>query len=237
MNIRDFAEQYGISAIARRHFAYRKPVSDDELGGYPIRGALTYMRAFDRGRLGLTHAGSVKAFEQGICLGAMHIVPHLIIVGDDQRNLDGGFSTAEGIKEAAGADIPVLTSPAVTYPHYTYFGITRDCLGKFEDYAVHRYLGGQDLLRLWSEPPAVFEARVTAAVLADYNGAPILFDLNFEQITLLYFLHVRGIRREEIPCGKKAWKPTMGGGIVYSADREVAMEFAPDFSMVIEVVE
>lgn len=225
MNIRDFADKFGISAIVRRHFGYRKPVSDQEMGGYPTRGALTYMRAFDKSRLGLTHQESAKAFAQGQKLGELAVAPGLIICGDDLRNFDGASATAEALA------IPVITSPAVTYPHYTGFAKTRDSAEQYGDYNVHRYLASGEPGLLWSETPETFEARITSAVLSHY-GSPVLFDLNFEQVTLLYFLHVKGLKRQEIPFDKGAWTPKMGGGIVYSEDRKVAMEFLPDFTIV-----
>ncbi|MBI5728233.1 MAG: hypothetical protein HY984_00590 [Candidatus Magasanikbacteria bacterium] len=231
MNLKDFAAEYGISALARRHFGYRKPVSDAELGGYAMRGALTYMRALERSRLGLTHEEAAKAYAQGRQLVELGIVPAIVIVGDDQRNLDGGLATAEGIKAVGGPSPAVRTSPAVTYPHYGDFATVRSALAADEDFAVHRYLATGLPMLLWSEPPAVFELRITAAILADYGVAPVLFDLNFEQVTLLKFLHVDGLARTAIPFAKGAWCPKMGGGIVYSADRQVVREFLPDLTI------
>lgn len=228
----DFACEFGISAIARRHFAYRKPVSDKELGGYSVRGALTYARALEASRLGLTTEAVIKAYEQGRQLRDMCITPELIITGCDQRNQDGGNATAEGLVASGGAIVPVYTSPAVTYPHYTNFEFVRSALAQYEDLAVHRHLAGQ-FQGLWSEPVSVFDARILAAFQADYGVAgPVLFDLNFEQITLLYFRLVQKLQLSEIPFETGAWMPKMGGGVVLSADRSVAREFAPDLTIV-----
>ena len=231
-SLRDFHDQYGISAICRRHFGYKKPVSDAEMGGYPTRGALTYMRALERGRMGLTHDKAAKAYIQGVRLTALGIVVAQVIVGDDQRNWDGGNATAEALSHDQSAVVPVFTSPAVTYPHYTTFGVVRAALEAHGDYAVHAYLAGA-IKGIWSEPAEVFEARILAAVQASYEvSGPVLFDLNFEQITLLYFLLVQGLKRGEIPFAKGSWCPTMGGGVVISADRTQAMEFRPDLTLV-----
>lgn len=229
--LREFANAHGISAICRRHFGYTKPVSDTELGGYATRGALTYMRALEHSRLGLTFREGEKAYKQGQALVALDLVPGLVITGIDQRNLDGGRFTAEAIADLKAGSPRVYTSPAVTYPHYTDFETVRAALAEFEDYAVHRYLAGA-LAGIWSEPVEVFEARLIAAVKADYGIASVLFDLNFEQITLLYFLLVKGLKRSEIPFEKGSWCPKMGGGIVLSHDRQVAAEFNADFAIV-----
>lgn len=236
MNLKDFAAQYGIHAIARRHFAYRKPVTDAELGGYATRGALTYMRALEASRMGLTHVEAVKAFEQGRRLiSEMWIAPKVIIAGCDQRNLDGANATAEGIAAAGGTQPQVFSSPAVTYPHYTSFPVVKEALEQYGDLAVHRVLAGQ-LHGLWSEPANVFDARLCAAFTADYDGfvggGPVFFDLNFEQITLLYFRFVRGFELSEIPFEDGAWMPKLGGGIVLSYDRLTAREFAPDLTII-----
>ena len=232
MNLHDFAMQFGISAIARRHFGYRKPVSDTELGGYSIRGTLTYMRALEASRMGLSHLEAHKAFEQGQQLVQLGIAPSLIITGCDQRNQDGGNATAEGIAVAGALPPSVFTSPAVTYPHYTSFAVVKDALEKYGDNAVHRMLAGQ-LSGIWSEPASVFDARICGSFTADYGViGPVFFDLNFEQITLLYFRFVRGLELKEIPFEEGSWMPKMGGGVILSADRKVAREFASDLTIV-----
>lgn len=230
--IKDFAAEFGVSAIARRHFAYRKPVSDREMGGYAVRGALTYMRALEKDRMGLSHLEAAKAFDQGRQLVELGIVPKLIIAGCDQRNMDGANATAEGITAAGGSFTAVFSSPAVTYPHYTGFALVQSMLAQYEDLAVHRMLAGQ-LQGLWSEPASVFDLRVLAAVQADYGvNGPVFFDLNFEQITLLYFRLVQKLQLNEIPFQAGAWMPKMGGGVVISADRKTAKEFAADLTII-----
>lgn len=217
--LRDFQNQFGISAICRRHFAYRKPVSDEEMGGYPARGALTYLRAFERGRLGLTASEVIKAYQQGEKLAALGVNLLTVITGDDQRNFDGGSATAEAMGKTLGLVVPVFTSPAVTYPHYTAFPVVRDALAQYGDYAVHAYLAGA-IDRLWSESAATFEARILSAMKDDLGGGRTLFDLNFEQITLLYFRLVKGLERSAIPFEPGSWTPKMGGGVVLSTGPE-----------------
>jgi hypothetical protein len=131
----------------------------------------------------------------------------------------------------------------VTYPHYPFPDWLKIEAKRQGDYMVHAYLAGsggfectpehRDSTGCWSEPPEVFEARVVSAVTAKYPlRTPVLFDLNFEQLTLLYFLHVKGLKRQQIPFEKGAWVPTKGGGIVYSSDFKVAKEFRPDLTIV-----
>lgn len=227
--IKDFADKFGVSAIARRHFSYNKPVTDKEMGGYSVRGALTYMRALEHNRLGLTFKEGRNAYEQGEALIKLGVLPQRIIAGTDQRNYDGARFTAEALTDL-GHPTAYYTSPAVTYPHYTEFGLVEAALRQFEDFAVHRTLAGQ-LTGLWSEPVSVFEARIIAGLTADYGVVPILFDLNFEQITLLYFRLVQRLELKDIPFEAGAWKPKMGGGVVISADRQVAREFLPNFTI------
>lgn len=233
VNLKDFSDRFGIAAIVRRHFGYRKPVSDKQMGGYPVRGALTYMRALDPGTLGLTHLESAKAFEQGRTLASLGsaITPRLIITGIDQRNRDGGNSTAEGIENAGQAIPPVWPQPAVTYPYYVNYEESRAAIEADHDFVPHRYLAGKGQ-QIWSEPPAVFKGRLVIAVHADYRVSPVLFDLNFEQLVLLYYTDVAKVELADIPFNPGAWVPTMGGGIVYSEDRKVAMEFRPDLTIV-----
>lgn len=232
MTIADFVREYGVSAVARRHFGYNKPVSDGELGGYPTRGALTYTRTLDHSRLGLTFKEGEKAYNQAGQFAAHGVVPALIIAGADQRNFDGARFTAEGFGDLPGGTAPrFYTSPAVTYPHYTDFTSVQQALSEHGDYAVHAYLAGA-LQGIWSEPPEVFEARIVAAITANYSQGPVLFDLNFEQVTLLYFRLVKGLKREQIPFANGSWTPTMGGGIILSADRKIASEFKPDLTIV-----
>ncbi|OGE73958.1 MAG: hypothetical protein A3C49_04115 [Candidatus Doudnabacteria bacterium RIFCSPHIGHO2_02_FULL_42_25] len=231
MDIREFAKRHGISVIVRRHFGYRKPVTDAQLTP-PVRAALTYSRNLDDRKLGLLSSEVVKAMDQGRLLVAMGITPRLVIVGDNQRNWDGGRSTAEAITDLTGLTVDVWTSPAVTYPHYANYEQSLVEFGGPDkgDFSPHRYLAGKTAGSFWSEPPHVFADRVSQSVLADYGVEPVLFDLNFEQVTLCYYKHVKKLMLEQIPT-EGAWIPTMGGGIVYSSDRQIAMEFRPDLTI------
>lgn len=232
MDLKDFVNQFGVSSIARRHFAYRKPVSDAELGGYSTRGALTYMRALEASRMGLSHLEAHKAFEQGQRLVELGITPSLILTGCDQRNQDGGHATAEGIAAAGATQPSVFTNPSVTYPHYTSFPVVKEALDKYGDLAVHRVLAG-NLSGIWSEPASVFDGRICASFISDYGTTgPVFFDLNFEQVTLLYFRFVRGLELSNIPFEEGSWMPKMGGGVILSADRKTAKEFAADLTIV-----
>lgn len=234
--IKNFAAEFGVSSIARRHFGYRKPVSDSEMGGYATRGALTYMRAFESDRMGLSHVEAAKAFEQGRALAKeLWAPPRVIIAGCDQRNQDGANATAEGVGAAGKTQPAVYTSPAVTYPHYTDFTKVKSVLEQYGDLAVHRVLAGQ-LRGVWSEPASVFDARVCSAFTADYDGfgsdGPVFFDLNFEQVTLLYFRFVRKLELKDIPFEEGSWMPKLGGGVILSADKKTAKEFAADLTIV-----
>lgn len=236
MNLKDFSDQHnGIKAIVRRHFDYEPVLATQATqgGGYgSLAGALIYTRVIDPAKLGLSTKGVQGAINQGRKLAEMGIMPSIIICGIDQRNLDGARHTAGGIKEVSGEEIHYFTSPAVTYPHYRDPHQLSQAIDKYGDYIVHRYLAErEEVAGLWSEPASVFEARVVSAVMADYpEGAPVLFDLNFEQLVLLHFLHVEKIKRSGIPI-ENAWCPTKGGGIVYGVDGQVA-EFTPELEII-----
>lgn len=232
-NIGDFAHEHGIAAIVRRHFAYRQPASNADLGGYSVRGALTYSGNLDDRDLGLTFAESVKAYEQGNTLVVLGCTPGMIITGSHQRNRDGGRVTADGIFVAGGPEVLVTSSPAVTMPTYPSISETRKALEEYDDYAVHAYLAGKLDRRLWSESPQTFSTRVESAVADDYGvDGPVLFDLNFEALVLLYHRHVLGFTLGMISRDKSGWCPKNGGGLVYSLDRKIVREFAPDLNIV-----
>lgn len=236
MNLKDFQTDYGIGAIVRRHFDYRSPFTAGNSALKPFNFPLVYSRSLDHGKLGLNCKGARAAIEQGQRLVELSTVPGAIICGCDQRNFDGANLTAEAIIERMpeSSGLPVLTSPALTYPHYSYADQVKLAAEEFGDYMVHRNLAGEEAVEgLWTERPETFEARIVSGVMSDYpNLGTVLFDLNFEQLVLLYFLHVRGLKRVEIPFEKGAWVPTKGGGIVYSEDRTVVKEFHPDLTIV-----
>jgi hypothetical protein len=223
-----FFKEYGISAMVRRHFGYRKPISDSELGGYPTRGALTYTRAIERSKMGLLFLEAQKAFNQGRQLKEMGIIPKLIIAGNDQRNEDGANATAEAFDPI----VKVVTSPGVTYPHYFDFTGAKAAMAQYGDMAVHRNMAGKLENRLWTETPVMLDARLTKAIYSEPLSGPLLYDLNFEQVTLLYFRTVAKMDLADIPYDDQAWQPRMGGGVVYSADRTIAREFTPDLTIV-----
>lgn len=232
MTIKDFANAHGLKAIVRRHAVYNKPT-------LPVDGnmmcALIYSRTIDPSQLGLNAEGSAQMYRQGELLAEMGIVPDAIITGIDLRNVEGGQYTAAAIKKATGKTVPCHKSPAVTYPYYD----TPKALAawqKFGDMAAHMYLAGRpEVDGLWTESPETFEARIHNGI-SDFPEWTILFDLNFEQITLLHFLDVEGLVRPQIPYDAKAWCPKNGGGIAYGKDGAV-MEFDPEFNMIIKVIE
>ncbi len=234
MNIYDFAQHHGLKAITRRHFAYNKqvlPVDNNTLC------TLIYSRTICTEQLGLSGAGSDAAVKQCQLLAQLGILPKVMVSGIDLRNVDGARLTAAAIAVNSGKPVPCIKSPAVTYPYYDATA-TLKAYQEFGDQAVHMYLAEKpEVAGLWTEPASVFEARITAAISANYpHGSPVLFDLNFEQMTMLHFLHVEKISRLDIPTDKNAWCPTMGGGIAYGTDG-AAMEFTPEFEMIIKIID
>lgn len=235
MNIRDFATAHGLTAIVRRHAVYQKPVlpkvGDDKLMS-SLMCALIYSRTIDPQLLGLNAAGRAMMYRQGELLVEMGILPELIISGSDQRNQDGAYETATAIRALTNRRTAFRAMQEVTYPKYD---ATRayEAWQQFGDMAAHMYLAGRpEVEGLWTESAEAFKTRITSAITASYpEGTPVLFDLNFEQITLLHFLHVEKVGLTGIPYGSDAWCPKNGGGIVYGADGAVA-EFNPDFTLV-----
>ena len=236
MNLRDFTDQHGVIAIVRRHFDYRSPLPEGKDGSVKssLKCALTYSRTVEAGKLGLTHRGSEMAFKQGQMLAQWGIIPKEIITGCDQRNMDGGLSTQEAIKEEKGVTVPVKQSPAVTYPYYSDIEQSERIFDEFGDFAVHMYLAEQEeVAGLWTEPSLVFNARITGSFHIDPGCRPVLFDLNFEQMVLLHYSHVEKIHGSKIPFKKSdnPWTPSKGGGIVYGEDGTVA-EFTPELEII-----
>jgi hypothetical protein len=181
---------------------------------------MVYSRAIDPAKLGLSPEGAVNAMKHGQQLAASGFIPNAIITGIDQRNRDGGRFSAEGIKQVSGVDVPIFTSPAVTYPHYRDPFDTSDQMEKYGDGAVHRSLNGQ--LQLWSEERTAFATRVLSAVKAEYPWAnTVLFDLNFEQMVLLYHTLLKKLALDDIPSD--GWCPQYGEMIVIANDGTVAL--------------
>ncbi|MCL5009223.1 MAG: hypothetical protein M1400_02680 [Patescibacteria group bacterium] len=240
MNIRDFSEMHGLKAIVRRHAVYEKPalpVVGDNNAMNSLMCALIYSRTIDPKLLGLNKTGREMMYRQGELLVKMGILPELIISGVDQRNQDGARESAAAIRALTNRRTAFRAMQKVTYPKYD---ATRayEAWQQFGDMAAHMYLAGRPEVKgLWNESAEAFEARITSAVTADYSeGAPVLFDLNFEQLTLLHFLHVEKIGLTDIPYGPDAWCPKNGGGIAYGTDGMV-MEFDPEFQMIIKIVD
>lgn len=206
----------------------------------PVTGnmmcALIYSRTIDPSQLGLNLAGIAMATRQGEMLAEMGLVPKSIISGVDLRNVEGANLTAEAIKKAVDVKVPCHKSPAVTYPYYD-AKVAFQSWEQFGDYAAHMYLAGRpEVEGLWTETRETFASRITSAVEADYPGdGYVLFDLNYEQVLLLHFLHVEKINLDEIPHTKGAWEPKNGGGIAYGTDGTI-MEFDANFEMIIPLV-
>lgn len=233
MTLADFSKMHGLKAVVRRHMVYSKPT-------LPVSGnmmcALIYSRTIDPAQLGLNLAGSAMATRQGELLAEMNLIPKSIISGIDLRNVEGAFLTAEAIKKAIDVKVPCHKSPTVTYPYYD---ATKALAAwdTFGDYAAHMYLAGRpEVEGLWTETRETFASRIISAVAAEYPGDGfVLFDLNYEQILLLHFLHVEKAHLDEIPHTKGAWEPKNGGGIAYGNDGMV-MEFDSEFNMIIPIV-
>ena len=226
MTIRDFSDNHGLKAIVRRHAVYCKPSLPVDAN---IMCALIYSRTIDSNLLGLSVEGMEMMFHQGELLAEMGIVINRIITGIDLRNYEGGIMTAAGINRHLTYKIPVLRSPAVTYPYYDPTKVPA-VWEKYGDMAVHAYLSGRPGTEgLWTESADEFNERIYSAIHnTDYSCGPVLFDLNFEQ---LVSLHYAKALRKHIPCDGSAWIPKNGGGIVYGTDGTVA-EFNPDFTLV-----
>lgn len=224
MNLREFADQHGgVNRLFRRHFEYEVPVEvpkTDHGGNKSVIGGMVYSRALDFAKLGLSPDGAIHAMEQGRLLAEMQIIPTVILSGNDQRNRDGARFSVAGIKEITSESIPFYTVPAVTYPHYCDPFEIDQATAVHGDAIVHMCLKGS--LKLWTEPPDVFEARIVSAVRASYRWEdPILFDLNFEQMVLLYFRLLKKVQRTEIPTD--GWCPKYGDTIVIANDGTVAL--------------
>ena len=234
--LKDFADRYGIRAIVRRHFEYDNPATQLKSDrGSALVAALTYSRCLDPGKLGLSANGARDALKQGHLLAEMGIRPKSIICGLDQRNYDGARLTAAGLREATGVEVPYYTSPAVTYPHYSNVVQASDAFTSYGDYVVHMYLAGRgEMWGLWTETRHVFKTRIVSAIEANYpSGGPVLFDLNFEQLTLLHYLDVMSIKEmDNIPWKSDEWVPTKGGGIVYGNTAGIVAEFKPDLTLI-----
>ncbi len=227
--IADFAKRHnGIRVIARRHAAYNKPALQVDA---ITMASLIYSRTIDPQLLDLNAEGAKMMYEQGELLAEMSLVPDRIITGIDLRNWEGGLQTAAAIKAKTKIEVPCHRSPAVTYPYYDATKVAAAWV-QYGDQAVHAYLAEQPGTEgLWTESAGDFMNRIEMSVASVAWPGTTLFDLNFEQLTLLHYIHVEKIQRQDIPFDKSAWIPKNGGGIVYGNDGAVA-EFNPDFTLV-----
>lgn len=235
MNLEQFREAHGIAAIARRHFAYDNPSANHRhIGNANLSFAMVWSRQLDPAELGLSPTGAKDAFNQGMELARQGVIPSIIFCGCDQRNYDGARFTAAGVEEVSKTSVWFCKHAGIGYPVYSLPARTEKALGEYGDPFVHRYLAERpEVERLWTETAAGFETRIVGAVIEAYPaGTPVLFDLNFEQMVLLYHLHVLKVERQAIPFEKGAWIPTKGGGVVYGRDFLVAKEFRPDLTVV-----
>lgn len=237
MNLKKFNDQYGISVLARRHFDYDNPSAQRRSIGKEretLSFAMVWGRQLDPAELGLSPKGTRDAFNQGVELARQSVIPSVIFYGSDQRNYDGARFTAAGVESITGKPVEFYRHMGVGYPVYRQPGQTEEALNAFGDLFVHRYLAeapGVEIL--WTETALSFENRIAGAVVEKYpSGTPVLFDLNFEQMTLLYYLHVLGVKRRKIPFERGVWTPTKGGGVVYGEDFQIAKEFRPDLTIV-----
>jgi hypothetical protein len=230
-NLRDFASKFGLSAIIRRHFRYEVPASLEEtVSGYPTRGALTYTRIIERNLLPLTPDSCKKAFEQARSLVELGIIPTRVNCGTDQRNIDGARWSAAGI----GNNIRWYQSPAWTYPYYTDVQHSRKAIERYGDLSVHRYLAdAHGVSGLWTETRETFSARIITSVLTEYpERGPVLWDLNYEQMVVIYYRLLSGVELDNIPYEGEVWQPSYGGGVAISSDCIWAVEFNSDLSIV-----
>jgi len=233
MNLSEFAAKHdGVHRLCRRHFEYEVPVhvpKTDHGGNKSIFGGMVYSRAMDHSKLGLTPIGANRAMKQGRLLAEMNLIPSVIISGIDQRNYDGARFTVAGISEVTSQSVPFCPSPAVTYPYYFDPFETAEATDEFGDAVPHKCIN--DTLRLWTESSQVFEARIMSAVQGKCRWEdPILFDLNFEAIVLLYYRLLKGVELYQIP--DDGWCPNYGDFIVTAADGAVAL-----FNAELELIE
>lgn len=226
MNLQEFSGEHGrIEAIFRRHHEYRKPK-----GNSPEAMAQIYIRQVSTHLCYLTPVGIKAAFKQGEVLCAMGIIPKTMFCGIDLRNWQGAKITADAIFENSNQRPDVLSLPVMTYPVYRRADQTAQAIEKFGDFMVHRYLNSfnRDLLSdLWTETAEMFVARISMAIeqilsFPSPYDSPVLFDLNYETLVVLFYkLYVLAELRD-IP-DEGGWEAENGGGIVYAKDKTIAV--------------
>ena len=237
MDLATFAAQHGGLALAiRRHFQSRKVRELDGFVDKTTAKVLRLARHLDDAQQGLSVEGEKNAFRQGQRLVEIGLIPGAIATGTDDRNLDGGLATAEGIFAASGPNVPVMRSPGITYPYYGDTRKARDLLGKYGDAAAARHLSGlfPETRGLWVESVAAFEARLMGAVDSiaqrgsEFGDEFELWDLNYEQMVLLRHRLIIGSPLSEIDL--ETLEPLHGAGIAIAKDGTIA-EFTADLDV------
>lgn len=230
MNLKQFSDEHnGLSVAIRRHLESRKVEAVKALLTPAVALALRLSRHLDDDQQGLSFEGEKHAFEQGELFANIDLVPVVIVCGTDQRNLDGGLATAEGIAKVSKHKVPVVRSPGITYPYYGDPKVAADILGRWDHQAPHRHYSGQFTTRgLWTESVAAVEARLMGAVAAVCAGSEFgsgfeLWDANFEQMILWDQLLVKERPLTEIAYEPgEAHDPPYGAGIAIAVDGTIA---------------
>lgn len=234
--IKEWAERNnGLAIIIRRHLQSREaPIL--EVVSEPIADAFRYARMLQDSRQGLSAIGTQNAFQQGVALANMSIMPGIVVTGTDQRNIDGGVATVEGI-ESVIKNTPVLcaTNPGVAHPSY---GNLEICVAQFErhgNYSVHRHLSGRfpETCGMWVETVAALRARLMGAIhgiLSERSSFGLEFwDLNYEQMILLFQVLIRKKPLSELDIEPNtAYECNYGAGFVVAQNGE-AMQFTSSF--------
>lgn len=233
MDLKEFSAQHdGLTLVIRRHFESRKVRGLVDIVDKTTAKILRLARHLDDSQQGLSVVGEQNAFQQGRRFVELDLIPGAIVTGTDDRNLDGGLATAEGISAAGGVPVPVVRSPGITYPYYGDVHKARDLLAQYGDDVVALHLSGRrpnETRGLWTEAPSAFEARLVGAVNAvkqcgsQFSPWFELWDLNFEQMVLLRWLFTKG----PLDSLSHASEPLHGAGLVIAKDGTVA-EFTAD---------
>lgn len=238
MDLKEFSAQHGgLVLVIRRHFESRKVAAVKSIIDKSVAIELRLGRHLDDAQQGLSSMGAANAFTQGAKLAHLGLVPVAIITGWDQRNLDGGLATAEGIADASGPAVPVYRNPGVTYPYYGDPQVGTACLAKWGDPAVHRHLSGAlpETRGLWVESVSAFHARLMGAIegvtthSSEFGDGFELWDLNYEQMVLLHQTLVAKRPLEEIDIDDP-YDPDYGAGIAIAKDGAI-VEFTRELQI------
>lgn len=237
MDLKEFSAQHGGLVLAiRRHFESRKVRELDGFVDRTTAKVLRLARHLDDSQQGLSFEGEQNAWRQGQRLVEFGLIPVAIVTGTDDRNLDGGLATAEGIFASAGPNVSVMRSPGITYPYYGDTRRVRDLLGKYGDDVVALHLSGgrpDETRGLWTEAPSAFEARLTGAVDSvkscgsQFGDGFELWDVNFEQMVLLRH---RLVTKSTLSTLSELHEPLYGAGIAVMKNGTVT-EFTADLEI------